>query len=107
MPVESFFGVLYAGFAGAVMFGKITRILSKAKVVWSDPLVVHYGLGVVIGRCTVGKTVASTGKSVASTVATNINTVGKTVASDVATNVNTVSNAVASLLKQSSLNAEG
>jgi hypothetical protein len=48
MAVESFFGVLYAGFAGAVIFGKIKRILSKAKVVWSDPIVVRYGSGVVI-----------------------------------------------------------
>jgi hypothetical protein len=48
MAVESFFGVLYAGFAGAVMFGKINRILSKAKVVWSDPIVVRYGSGVDI-----------------------------------------------------------
>jgi hypothetical protein len=39
---------LYAGFAGAVIFGKITRILSKAKLVWSDPIVVRFGLGVLI-----------------------------------------------------------
>jgi hypothetical protein len=46
--LEAFFGVLYAGFAGAVIFGKVTRIGSVKRVWWSDPIVVRYGSGVAI-----------------------------------------------------------
>jgi hypothetical protein len=45
---EAFFGVLFAGFAGAVLFGKITRMNAVAKVLWSDPMVVRYGAGVAV-----------------------------------------------------------
>merc|ERR1740139_1250603 len=44
--VESFVGVLYAGFVGAIMFGKIVRLQSHAQVIFSDPIVIRYGSGV-------------------------------------------------------------
>lgn len=40
---ESFIGVLYSGFCGAILFGKVLRILSNAQVMFSDPLVVRFG----------------------------------------------------------------
>ena len=41
---ESFIGVLYSGFCGAILFGKVLRIQSHAQVMFSDPLVVRYGI---------------------------------------------------------------
>jgi hypothetical protein len=44
--LESFLGVLYSGFCGAILFGKVLRIQSHAQVVFSDPIVIRYGSGV-------------------------------------------------------------
>ena len=43
--LESFIGVLYSGFCGAILFGKILRIQSHAQVLFSDPIVIRYGNG--------------------------------------------------------------
>jgi hypothetical protein len=43
--LESFLGVLYSGFCGAVLFGKVLRIQSHAQVIFSDPVVIRYGSG--------------------------------------------------------------
>merc|ERR1712048_1323116 len=43
--VEAFIGVLYAGFVGAVLFGKVLRVQSRAQVIFSDPLIIRYGSG--------------------------------------------------------------
>lgn len=43
---ESFLGVLYVGFCGAILFGKVLRIHSHAQVTFSDPVVIQYGSGV-------------------------------------------------------------
>ncbi len=45
---EAFLGVLYAGFAGAVILGKIMRYNKVAAVIFSDPIVVRFGSGVQI-----------------------------------------------------------
>ena len=45
--VEGLLGVLYAGFCGAILFGKVLRIQSHAQVIFSDPLVIRYGSGVL------------------------------------------------------------
>mmetsp|Transcript_38456 Transcript_38456/g.54121 ORF Transcript_38456/g.54121 Transcript_38456/m.54121 type:complete len:502 (+) Transcript_38456:80-1585(+) len=44
--LESFIGVLYSGFCGAILFGKVLRIQSHAQVIFSDPIVIRYGSGV-------------------------------------------------------------
>jgi hypothetical protein len=44
--LEAFFGVLYSGFCGAILFGKVLRIQSHAQVIFSDPIVIRYGDGV-------------------------------------------------------------
>eukprot|EP00546_Thalassionema_frauenfeldii_P021301 CAMPEP_0178903260 /NCGR_PEP_ID=MMETSP0786-20121207/5062_1 /TAXON_ID=186022 /ORGANISM="Thalassionema frauenfeldii, Strain CCMP 1798" /LENGTH=393 /DNA_ID=CAMNT_0020574619 /DNA_START=455 /DNA_END=1634 /DNA_ORIENTATION=- len=44
--LESFIGVLYSGFCGAILFGKILRIQSHAQVMFSDPIVIRYGSGI-------------------------------------------------------------
>jgi hypothetical protein len=44
--LECFFGVLYSGFCGAILFGKVLRLQSRAQVLFSDPMVIRYGLGV-------------------------------------------------------------
>lgn len=44
--LESFLGVLYSGFCGAILFGKVLRIQSHAQVLFSDPIVIRYGDGV-------------------------------------------------------------
>lgn len=44
--MESFVGVLYSGFCGAILFGKVLRIQSQAQVIFSDPIVIRYGTGV-------------------------------------------------------------
>jgi hypothetical protein len=43
--LESFLGVLYSGFCGAILFGKVLRIQSHAQVMFSDPIVIRYGSG--------------------------------------------------------------
>mmetsp|Transcript_14503 Transcript_14503/g.35164 ORF Transcript_14503/g.35164 Transcript_14503/m.35164 type:complete len:730 (+) Transcript_14503:96-2285(+) len=43
--LESFLGVLYSGFCGAILFGKVLRIQSHAQVIFSDPIVIRYGSG--------------------------------------------------------------
>lgn len=43
--LESFVGVLYSGFCGAILFGKVLRIQSHAQVMFSDPIVIRYGSG--------------------------------------------------------------
>jgi hypothetical protein len=37
--------VLYSGFCGAILFGKVLRIQSHAQVTFSDPIVIRYGPG--------------------------------------------------------------
>eukprot|EP00594_Rhizosolenia_setigera_P017679 CAMPEP_0178976466 /NCGR_PEP_ID=MMETSP0789-20121207/23853_1 /TAXON_ID=3005 /ORGANISM="Rhizosolenia setigera, Strain CCMP 1694" /LENGTH=288 /DNA_ID=CAMNT_0020665565 /DNA_START=690 /DNA_END=1556 /DNA_ORIENTATION=- len=46
--LESFVGVLYAGFSGAILFGKVQSVYSKATVQFSDLCVLRYGKGVRI-----------------------------------------------------------
>jgi hypothetical protein len=41
--LEALVGVLYSGFCGAVLFGKILRLQSEAQVIFSDPLVIRFG----------------------------------------------------------------
>eukprot|EP00934_Nitzschia_sp_Nitz4_P004257 Nitzschia sp. Nitz4//scaffold178_size73299//61035//62764//NITZ4_005718-RA/size73299-processed-gene-0.36-mRNA-1//-1//CDS//3329539179//4247//frame0 len=48
--LESFLGVLYSGFCGAILFGKVLRIQSHAQVTFSDPIVIRYGKGVQQGH---------------------------------------------------------
>eukprot|EP00567_Pseudictyota_dubia_P004568 CAMPEP_0197442998 /NCGR_PEP_ID=MMETSP1175-20131217/8874_1 /TAXON_ID=1003142 /ORGANISM="Triceratium dubium, Strain CCMP147" /LENGTH=692 /DNA_ID=CAMNT_0042973575 /DNA_START=83 /DNA_END=2161 /DNA_ORIENTATION=- len=43
---EAFFGVLFAGFAGAILYGKVSRLQSFAQVVFTDPIVIRFGSGV-------------------------------------------------------------
>lgn len=38
--------MLYSGFCGAILFGKVLRIQSHAQVIFSDPLLIRYGCGV-------------------------------------------------------------
>mmetsp|Transcript_1101 Transcript_1101/g.2358 ORF Transcript_1101/g.2358 Transcript_1101/m.2358 type:complete len:322 (+) Transcript_1101:1038-2003(+) len=45
--MESFFGVLYSGLCGAILFGKVLRIQSHAQVTFSDPIVIRYGSGLL------------------------------------------------------------
>lgn len=44
---ESFVGVLFASFMGAVLMGKIARVQSFAPTTFSDPIVVRYGSGLL------------------------------------------------------------
>lgn len=44
--IESLMGVLYSGFCGAILFGKVLRIQSHAQVIFSDPILLRYGSGV-------------------------------------------------------------
>ena len=39
-------GVLYSGFCGAILFGKVLRIQSHAQVIFSDAIVIRYGSGI-------------------------------------------------------------
>lgn len=45
--LEAFVGVLFAGFMGAIIFGKVARVQSFAPTVFSDPIVVRYGTGLI------------------------------------------------------------
>ena len=40
---EAFMGVLYAGFCGAILFGKVLRSQNNAQVFFSDPIVIRFG----------------------------------------------------------------
>jgi len=44
---ESFFGILFASFWGAIFFAKVTRVASHAQVLFSDAIIVKYGTGIV------------------------------------------------------------
>ena len=44
--LESFLGVLYSGFCGAILFGKVLRMQSHAQVIFSDAIVIRYGSGI-------------------------------------------------------------
>ena len=44
--MEALVGVLYSGFCGAILFGKVLRIQSQAQVIFSDPIVIRHGSGV-------------------------------------------------------------
>lgn len=44
--LESFIGVLYSGFCGAILFGKVLRMQSHAQVIFSDAIVIRYGSGI-------------------------------------------------------------
>jgi len=41
--LESFMGVLYAGFCSAIVFGKVLRTQNHAQVYFSDPIVIRFG----------------------------------------------------------------
>lgn len=45
--LESFVGILFGSFCGAVLHGKVSRIRSQAQVLFSDPIVIRYGSGVI------------------------------------------------------------
>jgi len=45
--ITSFFGVLYAGFVGAIVFGKVQTVYSRANVIFSDICVIRYGPGIM------------------------------------------------------------
>ena len=45
--LESFVGILFGGLCGAVLHGKVARIQSQAQVLFSDPIVIRYGSGVM------------------------------------------------------------
>lgn len=38
-------GVVYAGFTGGIIFAKVTRLAQRARVKFSDPLLVKFGSG--------------------------------------------------------------
>lgn len=44
--IEALVGVIYAGFVGAIIFAKVTRITQRAYIRFSDPLTVRFGTGV-------------------------------------------------------------
>lgn len=43
--MEAFIGVIYAGFTGAIIFAKVTRLNQRADVKFSDCILVRYGGG--------------------------------------------------------------
>jgi hypothetical protein len=43
--LEALSGTLFTGVCGAILFGKVLRILSHAQVVFSDPILIRYGVG--------------------------------------------------------------
>ena len=70
---EAFVGVIYAGFTGGVIFAKVTRLTQRARIKFSDPLLVKFGTGVspsgsldhtLIVNDSNSKTEASDGKEV-------------------------------------------
>ena len=46
--LEAFFGVLFAGFSAAMIYGRVQRVQSVARVLWSDPICIRYGTGVTV-----------------------------------------------------------
>ena len=50
MTLEAFVGVLFASFVGAIVFAKVSRAQSFAQVLFSDPIVIRYGSGVMVER---------------------------------------------------------
>lgn len=49
MTLEAYVGVLFASFMSAIILSKLSRTQSFADVVFSDPMVVRYGCGVMLG----------------------------------------------------------
>jgi hypothetical protein len=47
MALESFVGVLFGGLTGAIIFGKVARVQSIAHVLFSHPICVRFGHGVM------------------------------------------------------------
>jgi hypothetical protein len=47
VTLEAFVGILFASFCGAILFAKVARIQSFAQVMFSDPIVIRYGNGVL------------------------------------------------------------
>lgn len=43
---EAFTGIMFGGFCGAILFGKVLRMQSDALVTFSDPIVIRFGNGV-------------------------------------------------------------
>lgn len=43
----SFVGVLFGGVTGAIIFSKVARVQSIAQVIWSYPICIRYGTGVM------------------------------------------------------------
>jgi len=48
VTAEAFVGVLFASMCGAILFAKVARIQSFAQVMFSDPIVIRYGTGVLV-----------------------------------------------------------
>jgi hypothetical protein len=48
VTLEAFVGILFASFCGAILFAKVARIQSFAQVMFSDPIVIRYGTGVMV-----------------------------------------------------------
>jgi hypothetical protein len=48
VTLEAFVGILFASFCGAILFAKVSRIQSFAQVLFSDPIVIRYGTGVMV-----------------------------------------------------------
>jgi hypothetical protein len=44
--LEAFMGILYTGFCGAMLFGKVLRLQSQANVKFNDKIFIRYGLEV-------------------------------------------------------------
>ncbi|KAL3940249.1 MAG: hypothetical protein SGBAC_005184 [Bacillariaceae sp.] len=44
--VESFVGILFASFWGAIFLSKVTRVSSSAQVTFSDPVLIRFGEGI-------------------------------------------------------------
>jgi hypothetical protein len=59
--LEGLFGVLYSGFCGAILFGKVLRIQSHAQVIFSDPLLVRYGSGLHEGEDCISRDIDENG----------------------------------------------
>lgn len=58
---EAFVGVLYAGFCGAILFGKVIRSQSQAQVFFSDPIVIRFGKKELAGHGDEDNAAATTG----------------------------------------------
>lgn len=50
MAFEAFFGVIFAGITGAIIYGKITHIQTVAPVTFSNAVCVRYGTGVAAAQ---------------------------------------------------------